>query len=216
MTIVIFALSILSLLLLIAATAAPLARRLNLPQPVLFAALGLFIGLGTAISGLEVYQGALDNYQRWFVEQLALDTSALLHVFLPPLLFEMALVVNLRRLIGDAVAVLVMAILAVVMTTAAIGAATWALTPIQAAGCLLLGAAVATTDPGAVISTFREIGAPKRLLSILEGESLLNDAAAIAIFGLLLGFLSKNVETDRKSTRLNSSHSSVSRMPSSA
>ncbi len=195
MTIVIFALSILSLLLLIAATAAPLARHLNLPQPVLFAALGLSIGLGTAISGLEVYQGALDNYQRWFVEQLALDTSALLHVFLPPLLFEMALVVNLRRLIGDAVAVLVMAILAVVMTTAAIGAATWALTPIQAAGCLLLGAAVATTDPGAVISTFREIGAPKRLLSILEGESLLNDAAAIAIFGLLLGFLSKNVET---------------------
>ena len=115
MTIVIFALSILSLLLLIAATAAPLARHLNLPQPVLFAALGLSIGLGTAISGLEVYQGALDNYQRWFVEQLALDTSALLHVFLPPLLFEMALVVNLRRLIGDAVAVLVMAILAVVI-----------------------------------------------------------------------------------------------------
>ncbi|HEY5718798.1 MAG TPA: cation:proton antiporter, partial [Gammaproteobacteria bacterium] len=44
----------------------------------------------------------------------------------------------------------------------------------------------ATTDPGAVITTFREIGAPKRLLVIIEGESLLNDAAAIAIFTFLL------------------------------
>ena len=195
MTIVIFILSILSFLMLIAAAAAPIARLLKLPQPVLFAALGLFIGLGITLFGREMYQGALDKYQHWFVDQLALDTSAILHVFLPPLLFEMALVVNLRRLVGDAPAVLTMAIVAVAITTVAVGASTWALTPIEAAGCLLLGAAVATTDPGAVISTFREIGAPKRLLSILEGESLLNDAAAIAIFGLLIGILTQDLET---------------------
>jgi hypothetical protein len=52
--------------------------------------------------------------------------------------------------------------------------------------CLLVGAIVATTDPSAVVGIFREIGAPRRLTRLIEGESLLNDAAAIALFGLFV------------------------------
>ncbi len=52
--------------------------------------------------------------------------------------------------------------------------------------CLLLGSIVATTDPAAVIGIFKEVGAPRRLLTLVEGESLLNDAAAIAIFTVLV------------------------------
>jgi CPA1 family monovalent cation:H+ antiporter len=55
--------------------------------------------------------------------------------------------------------------------------------------CLLLGAIVSTTDPAAVIGIFRDVGAPKRLSILAEGESLLNDAVAIAAFGLFIGIL---------------------------
>ena len=55
--------------------------------------------------------------------------------------------------------------------------------------CLLLGAVVSTTDPAAVIGIFRDVGAPKRLSILAEGKSLLNDAVAIAAFGLFMGML---------------------------
>ena len=51
---------------------------------------------------------------------------------------------------------------------------------------LLLGTIVATTDPAAVVAIFRELGAPPRLTRLLEGESLLNDAAAIVLFGVIV------------------------------
>ncbi|MEQ9123361.1 MAG: cation:proton antiporter, partial [Alphaproteobacteria bacterium] len=189
MTIPIFGLLVLITLLAIAATAVPLAKRLGQPATVLLAALGLLHGMATTILGFDAYEGALDSYDLWFVAQLALDSQAMLYVFLPPLLFEMTLAVSIRRLMEDATVVMTMAILAVATATAAVGLSIWLASPISLVACLLLGAAVATTDPGAVISTFREIGAPRRLLVILEGESLLNDAAAIAIFGLLIAIL---------------------------
>src|SRR6202008_3342453 len=54
---------------------------------------------------------------------------------------------------------------------------------------LLLGSIVATTDPIAVVGIFRDLGAPKRLSLLVEGESLFNDAAAIALYGLLIELL---------------------------
>ena len=57
--------------------------------------------------------------------------------------------------------------------------------------CLLLGAVVSTTDPAAVIGIFRDVGAPKRLSILAEGESLLNDAVAIAAFGFFIDILAR-------------------------
>jgi CPA1 family monovalent cation:H+ antiporter len=54
---------------------------------------------------------------------------------------------------------------------------------------LLLGAVVATTDPAAVIAIFRDVGAPARLTRLVEGEALLNDAAAISLFVVLLAMI---------------------------
>ena len=62
--------------------------------------------------------------------------------------------------------------------------------------CLLLGAVVSTTDPAAVIGIFRDVGAPKRLSILAEGESLLNDAVAIAAFGLFIGILVSRVDPE--------------------
>lgn len=194
MTITAAGLILLIALLTLSALAVPLARWLGLPATVLFASLGLIYGSALTIFDVDPLGGALDSYDLWFVEQLALDSQSMLYLFLPPLLFDMAIVINVRRLLDDVALVVVMAVLAVAMATAAVGTLLWLVSPIGLVACLLLGAAVATTDPGAVISTFREIGAPKRLLVILEGESLLNDAAAIAIFGLLIGLLRQEVE----------------------
>jgi CPA1 family monovalent cation:H+ antiporter len=59
-----------------------------------------------------------------------------------------------------------------------------------------LGAVVSTTDPGAVIAIFRDVGAPARLTRLVEGEALLNDAGAIVMFTVLLGVIVSERELD--------------------
>lgn len=194
MDIVVFAVSVMALALALLALAVPAARRVGLPLPVTIAGAGLAVGTVATLSDFTLSGTPLTALDRWFVEQVAFDSSALLHLFLPPLLFEMALSVNVRRLLDDLGAVILMAVVAVVAATVLVGLAVWVVTPFGLAACLMLGAAVATTDPGAVITTFREIGAPRRLMVILEGESLLNDAAAIAIFTFLLGLAAPTAE----------------------
>jgi CPA1 family monovalent cation:H+ antiporter len=56
-------------------------------------------------------------------------------------------------------------------------------------GALALGAIIATTDPVAVVGIFRDVGAPRRLSTLVEGESLFNDAAAIAIYTVAVDML---------------------------
>lgn len=194
MSIVAFGVLVFVTLLMLAAVAVPLARYLGLPVTLVIAAFGLTHGVFTTVAGFAPLGGILDTYDSWFVDQLGLDSDSLIFLFLPPLLFEMALAVNVRRLTEELGVVIVMAVLAVIVATLIIGGALSATAPVGLIAALMFGAAVATTDPGAVISTFREIGAPKRLLTILEGESLLNDAAAIAIFALLLSLLRAEIE----------------------
>jgi CPA1 family monovalent cation:H+ antiporter len=186
MHIVVFALSALCTIFVIVALAVPLAKATRLPLPVVIAAIGLTLAVISWATGFELAGTALDTYDLWFVQSLALNSQSLLLIFLPPLLFEMSLGVNVRRLMDDAWTVFVMAVLAVIVATITVAAVAWAFSPLTLIACLLLGAAISTTDPAAVVTTFREIGAPRRLLVILEGESLLNDAAAITLFTLLI------------------------------
>ncbi len=95
----------------------------------------------------------------------------------------------MRGLLRDVTPILLLAVVAVVVATGAIG---WSLAAVAPQGllvCLLLGAIVATTDPSAVVGIFRDVGAPGRLIRLVEGESLLNDAAAIALAGALTAAL---------------------------
>src|SRR5690606_30865647 len=82
--------------------------------------------------------------------------------------------------------ILMMAIVAVVVCTLAVGFSISAVSGYGLVVCLMLGAIVATTDPIAVVGVFREVGAPKRLTTLVEGESLFNDAASIALYSVLL------------------------------
>ncbi len=115
--------------------------------------------------------------------------AVFLDCFLPILLFQAAITIDIRRLIEDAVPILMLAVLAVLVTTGLIGWSVAALSGEPLIPALLLGSIVATTDPAAVVAIFRDLGAPARLTRLVEGESLLNDAAAISIFTILVGLL---------------------------
>ena len=82
-----------------------------------------------------------------------------------------------------------LAVIAVLATTFTVGFALWPFAGVPLVACLLLASIIATTDPSAVVAIFRDLGAPARL-ALVEGESLLNDATAIAaIFTVLLDIL---------------------------
>lgn len=168
----------------------PLAARFRVPYTVLLAAVG--VALGAAIQSFAGMPGKGPFID--FVNSLAeLDISSevLLHVFLPVLLFETALTIDVRRLFDDIWPILLLAVVAVFVCTFAVGYALNLFAPVGIVACLLLGSIVATTDPAAVVGIFRDLGAPRRLTMLVEGEALLNDAAAIALFTLLLGLLTR-------------------------
>ncbi|MFT0533843.1 cation:proton antiporter [Castellaniella hirudinis] len=164
----------------------PLAGRLRLPYSVLLAIAGFVLGVVIHVHGWApgVVGDFLDSLQHFEI-----SSETFLFVFLPVLLFETALAMNIRRLLDDISPILVMAIVAVVVCTLAVGFSLAAISPYGLVVCLMLGAIVATTDPVAVVGIFREVGAPRRLTTLVEGESLFNDAASIALYSVLLGVL---------------------------
>jgi CPA1 family monovalent cation:H+ antiporter len=177
-----------ALLLVVVGAIQPLAARLRLPPAVLLAAFGIAIGAASSIVGHSSLAGEFDEAARLF-QQLPVTSESIIYVFLPLLVFEAGITSDVRRIIEDAAPILLLAIVATVVTTAAIGFALWPLAGVPLVVCLLLGSVVATTDPAAVIAIFRDVGAPARLTRLVEGEALLNDAAAIALFVVLLGMI---------------------------
>jgi CPA1 family monovalent cation:H+ antiporter len=175
-------------LLVVISLIQPLARRLGVTSSVLLALVGIGIG---ALASWLLYTPRTDTFNEIasvFVNQ-PLNSQGILHLFLPVLLFQTTLTLDVRRMVDDAGVIFVMAVVAVLVATAFIGLALQPFAGVSLIACLLLGAIVATTDPVAVVSIFRDIGAPARLGRLVEGESLLNDAAAIALFVILLGAL---------------------------
>jgi CPA1 family monovalent cation:H+ antiporter len=164
----------------------PLAGRLHIPYSVLLAVVGFLLGLIIHIPG-EV-PGVMGDFLS-SLRNFEISSETFLFVFLPVLLFETALAMNVRRLLDDIWPILMMAIVAVLVCTVAVGFSLSAVSQYSLVVCLLLGAIVATTDPIAVVGVFREVGAPRRLTGLVEGESLFNDAASIALYAVLLSVL---------------------------
>src|SRR5882672_5055045 len=182
-------------LLVIVGLSQPLANRLRLPPSVLLAAVGVGIGAFPVVSAQFGLSNSVDAAAGIFAE-LPVSSVTFIYVFLPLLVFEAGIVTDVRRTIEDAAAILVLAVIATLITTAAIGFALWPIAGLPLVVCLLLGSVVATTDPAAVIAVFRDVGAPARLTRLVEGEALLNDAAAISLFVVLLGMISTGREPD--------------------
>lgn len=180
--------SVVATLFVVIGLSEPLAAKVGLPFSVILAVLGSVIGT----AALFFLQTPLTDALNPVAEAILgfpINSNVFLYVFLPTLIFQATLGMNLQRMLDDWVPILVMAVVAVLVATISVGYALSAFSTLPLLACLLLGAIVSTTDPSAVVGIFRSISAPQRLSRIIEGESLLNDAAAVALFGLFMGFV---------------------------
>jgi CPA1 family monovalent cation:H+ antiporter len=118
--------------------------------------------------------------------EVQLTPQVILALFVPPLVFEAAFHLDLRRLRENLTVISGLAIIGVLLTTLIIGGVVSLGTGLAVPTALVLGALLAATDPVSVVALFRELGAPRRLSTIVEGESLFNDGIAIVVFSLAL------------------------------
>jgi CPA1 family monovalent cation:H+ antiporter len=181
------------LLLLIASAVAVAARRLRIPYTVGLVLIGLVIAFFaptlTAGKTGEILNQLLD------ISKNPLLPEIILGLLVPPLVFEAAFHIKTEDLQRDFWLISLLAIPGVIITTFLVGGMIFwgsgvipsiAVIPLPVA--LVFGALVSATDPVAVVALFRNLGAPKRLQVLLEGESLFNDGTAIVMFYIMLAF----------------------------
>ena len=114
-----------------------------------------------------------------FVPDVSLDPDVVLLGLLPPLLYAAALGTSLVDIRANRRAILGLSVGLVLFTTFGVALVAWWLLPIPFAVAVALGAIVAPPDAVAATAVARGIGLPRRVTTILEGESLLNDATAL-------------------------------------
>jgi len=171
----------------------PLAARLRLPFAVLLALVGVALGLLVSLMRGSAGDGPLHDLLN-SLGAMQPPAILILAIFVPPLLFEAALSLDVRRLWDDIGPILLLAIGAVLACSLAVGFTLFATFGLPLLACLLLGAIVSPTDPVAVVGIFRDIGAPRRLAVLVEGECLFNEASAIALFTLILAGITAGQE----------------------
>ncbi|MBZ0293329.1 MAG: Na+/H+ antiporter [Anaerolineae bacterium] len=162
-------------LLVLVSLVALVVKRLRIPYTVALVIAGLIVGLAQPV--LEQVTGPIE---------VSLTSELILALFVPPLIFEAAFNLNFNQLHRNLPIILVLAIPGVLLTMLIVGVITSMATTLTLQMALVFGALIAATDPVAVIALFRSLGVPKRLAVLVEGESLLNDGAAIVVFGVML------------------------------
>jgi CPA1 family monovalent cation:H+ antiporter len=114
------------------------------------------------------------------VPSIGLDPQLVLYGVIPPLLFAAAIRTSVRDVRARNDSILALSVGLVAFTVVAVGFVAWMLLPaIGLAAAFALGAVVAPTDAVAVNAVAGRIALPRRLVTVLEGESLLNDATAL-------------------------------------
>ncbi len=117
---------------------------------------------------------------------VVMTPDLILLIFLPSMLFEASWNLDLRMLKRCFQPVIAFATVGVVLSTAVVGAVLNYMAGIDLTVALLFGAMISATDPISVLALFKRMGIEKRLITILEGESLLNDATAVVLFRIVL------------------------------
>lgn len=180
-TFLLAALSFISLLLI--STGVYLAsKRFNFPYTVSLVAVGIIIAL---LSQFPVFA---------FLDDFHLTPEILLYVFLPILLFESAYNMKYKEVLRSARSISLLAVVSLIVSAFLIaafihfGALLFGL-HIPFLVALLFGTLISATDPVAVLALFKELGAPRRLTLIFEGESLFNDGTAFALFLVILAYI---------------------------
>jgi monovalent cation:H+ antiporter, CPA1 family len=163
-----------SLLLAAAVLVGLLAQRVHIPLTVVLALAGMLVTqLGVDLALMDLLGG--EGFK-----------ELLVNLFLPILIFEAALGLSTREFMRNLLAITALATVALAISAVLVGFGLNLGLGIPLAAALLFGALISATDPVAVVAIFRELGVSKRLLTIVEGESLLNDGVAIVLYQILL------------------------------
>lgn len=158
---------ILIVLLLIATVVALVTQRLRIPYVT-----------GLVLAGLPI-NDVLSH-------RIGLDPSLVLNLFLPILIFEAAINTDISRLRSTFKPIALLAGPGAVLSSAIIAALMKFGLGFGWVPALLIGVILANTDTVSMIAVFKEIRVPSRLSTIVEGETLFNDAAALVSFNLIL------------------------------
>jgi CPA1 family monovalent cation:H+ antiporter len=158
-------LALLFIVLLGAVITVPLGERLGLPAPVLMTLLGIGLTL-------------LD-----FVPNVDIPPGLILPLLLPPLLYAAVRRTSWRQFAANKRPIFLLAVALVFVTTFCVAAVSHSIVPgLSVAAAVALGALVAPPDPVAATAVAGQLGLPRRLVSILEGEGLFNDVTAIVLY----------------------------------
>jgi Na+/H+ antiporter len=165
-------------LLLVGALLTGLARRLKTPYPVLLALIGLCLAFAPGLP------------------DLTLDPELTLALFVAPVLLDAAYDASLRDLKDNWWPVASLTLIAVGLTVASVALVIRLFLPdIPWPAAVALGAIVAPPDASAASAVLRTLRLPHRMLVILEGESLFNDASALLIYRAAVGFIATGNRT---------------------
>ena len=152
-------------LILAVATMLAVAPALHIPYPILLVLGGLLIGIAPGMPEFE------------------LDPQLVFFGVLPPLLYGSAFFTSLRDLRAQARPIGLLAIGLVVVTTVGVAAVAHAFVDgLSWPSAFVLGAIVSPTDPLAATSIARRLGVPRKLVTIVEGESLVNDGTGLVLY----------------------------------
>jgi NhaP-type Na+/H+ or K+/H+ antiporter len=161
-------------------------RKIPLPFTVLLLLFGIILGL---LNRFELFDGWGETIKLSLEWAGHIDPHAILFIFLPILIFEAAYAMDLHTFKKTAANSVIMAIpgivvalflsggLAMLLKFLGVGLFSW-----EWSIALMFGAVISATDPVAVVALLKELGASKKLGTLIEGESLLNDGTAIVIF----------------------------------
>lgn len=155
-------------------------KRIGFPYTIGLVVVGVIIALlpesVTSLGGMTI-------------DKIEISPAIILYILLPTLIFEASINIDTRLLMKNIMPVLLLAVPGVVISMAVTAWGLKAFTDLSLTTALIFGALISATDPVAVIALFKEIGAPKRLCLLVDGESLLNDATAIVLFNVVFAIV---------------------------
>ncbi len=159
----------------IAVLSSILLKKIHFPYTIGLVLVGGVLGL------LSYHSNVLEIFR-----QITLSPDIILYIILPALVFDAAINIDYHVLYKNLVPILLLAVVGLLISAGVIGVGVSLFTTLPFIGALVFGALISATDPVAVIALFNEIGAPKRLVTLIDGESIFNDATAIVLFTIVM------------------------------